>query len=423
MSCSAVAGDQLDCICGKTGRYELNSPFHYALLRLAAELPNSTASSSELFTTATVGEVPEAVVAGATCRRDADASLCKDCVLAALKEGMQTCVYDKSVTVYTDHCTIRYSNEDFIAEGFRDFNWFDDYHFFSGDPIIRLPGTPELQLHEQTAKTAATINLWKTVSDLSADSILSMAVLQGNLQNDRQRQPLLGWEKRLRIIGGVADGLLYLHKHSRVRVIHWDLKSSNILLDKELSPKISDFGLAKIFRPNTLEGNSKRVVGTLGYIAPECSREGTFSVKSDVYSFGVLVLEIIGGKRNSEFSCIARHAWQLWRDSKESELIDPALGVQGEVGIIVRYIKVALLCVQDSAMDRPTMAEVIAMLAVRGDAGSLPEPRCPRQVSSSGVSTGLPPSGVSTDMLGIQTQSRHTKSSINEVSITVIEGR
>lgn len=80
---------------------------------------------------------------------------------------------------------------------------------------------------------------------------------------DRQRQPLLGWEKRLRIIGGVADGLLYLHKHSRVRVIHWDLKSSNILLDKELSPKISDFGLAKIFRPNTLEGNSKRVVGTL----------------------------------------------------------------------------------------------------------------------------------------------------------------
>jgi len=114
---------------------------------------------------------------------------------------------------------------------------------------------------------------------------------------DENRRALLDWFKLLVIIEGIAHGLLYLHKHSRLRVIHRDLKPSNILLDSEMNPKISDFGLAKIFSSNNPDGNAtRRVVGTYGYMAPEYASEGLFSIKSDVFSFGVIILEILSGK-------------------------------------------------------------------------------------------------------------------------------
>ncbi|XP_020420768.1 G-type lectin S-receptor-like serine/threonine-protein kinase B120 isoform X2 [Prunus persica] len=112
---------------------------------------------------------------------------------------------------------------------------------------------------------------------------------------DSTRAMLLDWTKRFNIIEGIAQGLLYLHKYSRMRVIHRDLKASNILLDEYMKPKISDFGLARIFTHNELEANTNRIVGTYGYMSPEYAMEGIFSIKSDVYSFGVLVLEIISG--------------------------------------------------------------------------------------------------------------------------------
>uniref|UniRef100_A0ACD5YX47 Uncharacterized protein n=1 Tax=Avena sativa TaxID=4498 RepID=A0ACD5YX47_AVESA len=116
---------------------------------------------------------------------------------------------------------------------------------------------------------------------------------------DQERGTLLDWKRRHHIIEGIAQGLLYLHKHSRIKIIHRDMKASNILLDKDLNPKISDFGMARIFGSNMTHANTNRIVGTYGYMAPEYAFEGIFSVKSDVFSFGVLLLEIVSGKRNS----------------------------------------------------------------------------------------------------------------------------
>ncbi|PUZ39820.1 hypothetical protein GQ55_9G372900 [Panicum hallii var. hallii] len=187
---------------------------------------------------------------------------------------------------------------------------------------------------------------------------------------DESRRALMDWSKLLVIIEGIAHGLLYLHKHSRLRVIHRDLKPSNILLDGEMNPKISDFGLAKIFSSNNTDRNTtQRVVGTYGYMAPEYASEGIFSIKSDVFSFGVLVLEILSGKRNSGsqqcggFINLIGYAWQLWEEERWIELVDASLFPKSHSADMMRCINIALLCVQENADDRPTMADVVSMLS------------------------------------------------------------
>ncbi|XP_076929465.1 G-type lectin S-receptor-like serine/threonine-protein kinase At1g67520 [Bidens hawaiensis] len=198
---------------------------------------------------------------------------------------------------------------------------------------------------------------------------------------DPTKKGKLDWNNRFVIIDGIAQGLLYLHRFSRLRIIHRDLKASNILLDDYLKPKISDFGMAKLFGINESEGNTSRVVGTRGYMPPEYLIDGIISTKIDVYGFGVLLLEIISNKMN-HVSYDVEHplnllglAWELWNQGRGLELMDPVHEDTCTPKEVMTCIHVGLLCVQDHATDRPTMSEVVSMLT--NEHMHLPEPKQP----------------------------------------------
>ncbi|KAG6670916.1 hypothetical protein I3843_Q028700 [Carya illinoinensis] len=177
----------------------------------------------------------------------------------------------------------------------------------------------------------------------------------------------LDWPTRKKICLGIARGLAYLHEESRLKIVHRDIKATNVLLDRDLNAKISDFGLAKLDEEENTH-ISTRIAGTIGYMAPEYAMRGYLTDKADVYSFGVVALEIVSGKSNTsyrpkdEFVFLLDWAYVLQEQGNLLDLVDPSLGSSYSSEEAMRMLNLALLCTNPSPTLRPSMSSVISML-------------------------------------------------------------
>nr|CAD1841125.1 unnamed protein product [Ananas comosus var. bracteatus] len=246
---------------------------------------------------------------------------------------------------------------------------------------------------------------------------------------DSEKRGWLDWGKRYKIISGIARGLLYLHEESQLKVVHRDLKASNILLHAEMNPKISDFGLARLFGGDHSQEITRRVVGTFGYMAPEYAMHGYFSNKSDVFSFGVMVLEIVTGRKNAgsfnseQAEDLINSTWENWTKGTITEIVDSSLGNHYPRSEVLRCIHIGLLCVQENPADRPNMSRVVVMLSSR--TVTLETPSKPAfcfgmsSMQFNMYSNGSKYNG----LVAEQSSSKSIPPSPNEVSITELEPR
>ncbi|CAM8948861.1 unnamed protein product [Rhodiola kirilowii] len=224
------------------------------------------------------------------------------------------------------------------------------------------------------------------ISDIKHDNLVTLygccveeshrILLYKYYDNNSLSQTLLGddhgsidfnWQTRVNIAVGIARGLAYLHDEVRPYIVHRDIKASNILLDKDLTAVISDFGLAKLV-PSDMTHVSTRVAGTIGYLAPEYAIRGQLTRKADIYSFGVLLLEIVSGRCNTNTRLpigeqyLLERTWELHERRELVSIVDMTMNGLFDAEEACRFLKIALLCTQDSPKLRPSMSTVVKML-------------------------------------------------------------
>ncbi|XP_049402207.1 L-type lectin-domain containing receptor kinase S.4-like [Solanum stenotomum] len=188
----------------------------------------------------------------------------------------------------------------------------------------------------------------------------------GSLDNFLFDEPkmVLTWEQRFKIIKGVASGLLYLHEGYEQVVVHRDIKASNVLLDGELNGKLGDFGLARLYEHGSNPSTTK-VVGTLGYLAPELPRTGRATTKTDVFAFGALLLEVVCGRRPIEHKAgpeefvLVDLAWDKWREGKILDIVDYRLKGEYNESEVLMVLKLGLMCSNNKPLARPSIRQVV----------------------------------------------------------------
>ncbi|CAH8388425.1 unnamed protein product [Eruca vesicaria subsp. sativa] len=202
---------------------------------------------------------------------------------------------------------------------------------------------------------------------------MPLGSLEDCLHNFKSAQEVLDLPTRMKIALGAAKGLAYLHNVAKPAVIYRDMKTSNILLDNEFQPKLSDFGLAKIGPNDGMSHVTTRVMGTLGYCAPEYAATGRLTLKCDIYSFGVVILELFTGRKPFGDSSMGAHGflakWALpyYRNQNIKGLTDPMLARQGHPyldEIVKRAVHLAFACLKEDAKARPAIGQVVKALEV-----------------------------------------------------------
>ncbi|KAG6482363.1 cysteine-rich receptor-like protein kinase 10 [Zingiber officinale] len=245
--------------------------------------------------------------------------------------------------------------------------------------LLRVQHKNVVKLHGYCADGDDKLLVYEYVSNQSLDKFL--------FSGEEGRKAELDWARRYQVILGVARGLLYLHESAHTTIIHRDIKASNILLDGRWTPKIADFGMARLYPENQTHVNT-RVAGTNGYMAPEYVMHGVLSVKADVFSFGVLLLEIVAGRKNTAFAPLPdpdagnllEWAWKLYEKGNSVELLDRALSPaitaadEEQVGMCVQL---GLLCTQTDPKHRPDMKIVLVALSKKPATMALEQPMRP----------------------------------------------
>lgn len=189
----------------------------------------------------------------------------------------------------------------------------------------------------------------------------------------------LPWERRQRIVAGVASALHYLHNEYDQKVVHRDLKASNVLLDADFNARLGDFGLARAIdneRTSYAEIEVEGVPGTMGYIAPECFHTGKATRESDVFGFGAVVLEVVCGRRPrcdiGGFRLLSEWVWNLYKEGNVLAAVDPLLGEDYDKEEAQRLLLLGLACSHPNAVDRPKIQAALQIIS-----GAIPPPEVP----------------------------------------------
>ncbi|XP_059063702.1 putative cysteine-rich receptor-like protein kinase 32 isoform X2 [Cryptomeria japonica] len=393
--------------------------FGSAVKALMSDLSVEVTASSNLYSSNWSGDDSSStkIYGLVQCWRDISVEGCASCLDNAIRNLVEVTngAHNLGGVVYSGSCTARYDTYPFFTLSSNGQNTSPSKKSSNKIPIIGGSLGGFLILVLLGGMFAARRKLKSAISGKSTTP-----------NRDAQRSKELDWQKRLNIITGVSRGLLYLHEDSQLRIIHRDIKASNILLDEEMNPKIADFGLAKLF-PKSQTHISTRVAGTYGYLAPEYAMHGKLSSKADVYSFGVVLLEVVSGRKNNntklatEDQNLLSLAWRCYSRGNSLDVIDKEIIDKCPKEQCIRCIHVGLLCTQADASLRPPMSIVYSMLS-NTSFTNLPNPTKPAFVNVTHGVTGGDLSHGSRVINSISISSSSAPS-VNDASVTELRAR